>query len=956
VAVLNGKVFELLAAIILISPLTILSSVLPSDSLESDYDVIIAGASSGGVSAAIQASRMGAKVALIEETDWIGGQMTAAGVTSMDYTTDIIPTLGIYKEFLQAIVDYYKRVDANKSVYTCYLCTQFAFEPNIGQQALFNLISSTRQTTNPETGFHPVLHLSLYTKVSSVSIAADGKTVTGVTVQIAQPNSNIQAKNISCRILIDASECGDVIHLTPARYMIGKYITHGDCSQDTNVFIQDITYAAIIRKYTDSFSNSFLQLNQKPNPKTSYCNDSFPSYLSYDSITTRFARLVNDSVPQNSDGNPRRWRWHTSYRAMPSSQDKNNYCGIHPNSDTNITKTGVNFANDYPSTTPYLQVNADPKQPKLSVRYLYDRDYRKTKNSEAKLKTLQFLYYAQVESGKADWSVDTSCHYNTPFNLSNMDTSVLPDTFRQIASHFPVIPYVRESMRLVGMHVLKGMEINRHNRNPSSFIHSLSLGCYPMDVHNANSPSDMESYDSSLTQADKDKPGLFQIPYESFIPELVDGFLVAEKNLSVSRLASASIRVQPTTMLTGQAVGAIAGCAIRAKVQPRQLNPMVIQKAILDSKSKISPFVFNDVPLTSEYYSYVELARCYNLFVGYGDGTFGPSYPLLRKYAADVIVNAFGLTSQMPPRPTFLDVPQNDPYWQYVEVLYAQGITSGCSSDSMVFCPDNSITRAQFAIFLTGAMGLNISSAPQQPFFSDVDATHWAFNYFQVLAQQGIIASTDTYIHPDDVLTRGEAAKWLITALLKSGPNASKFRDVPRSNEYWSYIELASNAGLFGGYGDGTFGPSHPLLRKYAADVIVNGFCLRSHIPLRPTFVDVPKTDPSWHDVEVLYAKGITSGCSSNPMMFCPDSSITRSQFAIFMTGAMGLEINNVPQQPFFSDVDITHWAFNYFQVLAQQGIIASTDTYIHPDDVLTRGEAAKWMITALIKSNRLQK
>ena len=48
------------------------------------YDVVIAGAGTGGFSAAIQAARLGAKVALIEETDWIGGQMAAAGVSTMD--------------------------------------------------------------------------------------------------------------------------------------------------------------------------------------------------------------------------------------------------------------------------------------------------------------------------------------------------------------------------------------------------------------------------------------------------------------------------------------------------------------------------------------------------------------------------------------------------------------------------------------------------------------------------------------------------------------------------------------------------------------------------------------------------------------------------------------------------------------------------------------------------------
>lgn len=50
----------------------------------SSYSVVVAGAGTGGISAAIQAARMGSKVLLTEETDLLGGQIGAAGVTSTD--------------------------------------------------------------------------------------------------------------------------------------------------------------------------------------------------------------------------------------------------------------------------------------------------------------------------------------------------------------------------------------------------------------------------------------------------------------------------------------------------------------------------------------------------------------------------------------------------------------------------------------------------------------------------------------------------------------------------------------------------------------------------------------------------------------------------------------------------------------------------------------------------------
>jgi hypothetical protein len=54
----------------------------PRANVAADYDIIVAGAGTGGWAAAVQAARLGARVLLLEETDWIGGQMSCAGVTT----------------------------------------------------------------------------------------------------------------------------------------------------------------------------------------------------------------------------------------------------------------------------------------------------------------------------------------------------------------------------------------------------------------------------------------------------------------------------------------------------------------------------------------------------------------------------------------------------------------------------------------------------------------------------------------------------------------------------------------------------------------------------------------------------------------------------------------------------------------------------------------------------------
>jgi hypothetical protein len=60
--------------------------------------------------------------------------------------------------------------------------------------------------------------------------------------------------------------------------------------------------------------------------------------------------------------------------------------------------------------------------------------------------------------------------------------------------------------------------------------------------------------------------------------------------------------------------------------------------------------------------------------------------------------------SPAPASPTFSDVPVSDPAFQFIEALAASGITGGCGNGQ--FCPNNSVTRRQMAVFLSKALGL----------------------------------------------------------------------------------------------------------------------------------------------------------------------------------------------------------------------------------------------------------
>jgi glycine/D-amino acid oxidase-like deaminating enzyme len=91
-------------------------------------EVLIAGGGTGGVAAALAAARRGRKVALVEETDWLGGQMTSQGVSALDEHEHIESFGGTasYCALRSAIRQHY----GQRNPGSCWV-TRLAFEPRV---------------------------------------------------------------------------------------------------------------------------------------------------------------------------------------------------------------------------------------------------------------------------------------------------------------------------------------------------------------------------------------------------------------------------------------------------------------------------------------------------------------------------------------------------------------------------------------------------------------------------------------------------------------------------------------------------------------------------------------------------------------------------------------------------------------------------------------------------------
>ena len=69
---------------LILSVVLLFSSLSCSRSIDSEVDVLVIGGGASGVTAGIQASRMGSQTLIVEETPWLGGMLTSAGVSAID--------------------------------------------------------------------------------------------------------------------------------------------------------------------------------------------------------------------------------------------------------------------------------------------------------------------------------------------------------------------------------------------------------------------------------------------------------------------------------------------------------------------------------------------------------------------------------------------------------------------------------------------------------------------------------------------------------------------------------------------------------------------------------------------------------------------------------------------------------------------------------------------------------
>jgi len=183
----------------------------------------------------------------------------------------------------------------------------------------------------------------------------------------------------------------------------------------------------------------------------------------------------------------------------------------------------------------------------------------------------------------------------------------------------------------------------------------------------------------------------------------------------------------------------------------------------------------------------------------------------------------------------FADVAKDYWAWSSIESLKNANITGGCATTpSLIYCPDETVTRAQMAVFLLkGIHGPDYTPPLVNPGvgFTDVPADYWAATWINQLAAEGITSGCSANLYcPEATVSRAQMAIFLLKARYTSGyipPNASGvFTDVPLG--YWAdkWVEQLAIEGITSGCAVGNYCPDNPVTRAQMAVFLVKTFSL----------------------------------------------------------------------------------------------------------------------------------
>jgi len=245
---------------------------------------------------------------------------------------------------------------------------------------------------------------------------------------------------------------------------------------------------------------------------------------------------------------------------------------------------------------------------------------------------------------------------------------------------------------------------------------------------------------------------------------------------------------------------------------------------------------------------------------------------------------------------SFTDVPASNPFYRFVETILHKNVTGGCSGTT--YCPSNSTTREQMAVFVLVSKGAPVPPAcvAGSEAFTDVPASSPFCRWVEELVRLGVVNGCGPGLYcPASPATREQMAVFVLRTLDPTlNPPACGtpvFNDVPASSPFCKWIEELVRRGVVTGCGGGNYCPTDAVTREQMAVFVLRTLdpALSPPACTTPIYADVPASSPFCRWIEELVRRGVVSGCGGGN--YCPTAPVTRDQMGVFLSVTFGLSL-----------------------------------------------------------------
>lgn len=193
-------------------------------------DVLVIGGTTSGISAGIQSARLNVPTLIVEETPWLGGMLTSAGVSATD--GNHLLHSGIWNEFREKLRAHY----GGEAALATGWVSNTQFEPHMGD-SIFKAMAKAEKQLSVVYGYHLVKILKSKNRVTGAVFENDSK----------------KQLNVLADVVIDATDLGDGLALAGAAYDLGMEARsatgESNAPEVANTIVQDLTWAAILKDY-----------------------------------------------------------------------------------------------------------------------------------------------------------------------------------------------------------------------------------------------------------------------------------------------------------------------------------------------------------------------------------------------------------------------------------------------------------------------------------------------------------------------------------------------------------------------------------------------------------------------------------------------------------------------------------------------------------------------------------